>query len=240
MGARGLSQRGLATGNQRGLPLISDDRTLQAPISESDIEAGVSFLVAQEPRFGAVIKTYGLPPARHVENCLPSLLKIVTEQLISLQAADAIWQRIESSLHPFAPEEIFARSEAELKSLGLSGAKARSFIALSQAVVTGDLNFHALAKMGDEDALRKLISLPGIGPWTADIYLLTALGRTDACPSGDLALQVAAQHLLGMDERPTPKDFLALAEAWRPWRSVAARLLWSHYRGLKGITQRVN
>jgi DNA-3-methyladenine glycosylase II len=84
------------------------------------------------------------------------------------------------------------------------------------------------------------LALPGIGPWTADIYVLAALGRADVCASGDLALQLAAQDLFALNEQPSPKAFLALAEAWRPWRSVAARLLWSHYRGLKGLSQAVN
>jgi len=84
-----------------------------------------------------------------------------------------------------------------------------------------------------------LLALPGIGPWTADIYLLTALGRADIFPSGDRALQLAAQHLFGLPETPSAAELTALAAAWNPWRAVAARLLWSHYRGLRGLPQAV-
>ena len=216
--------------------------TFKSPVieSEADIARGAEFLVEREPCFARVIAVHGLPPPRRVENNLQNLLKIVTEQLISLKAADAIWQRIETSLHPFEAREILKLNLDDLRNLGLTRAKARSFHAISEAIQEGALNFESLHHMPDQDVLEKLILLPGIGPWTADIYLLAALGRADACPAGDLALQVAAQDLFAMKDRPTPKDFLTKAENWKPWRSVAARLLWSHYRGLKGLSQRVN
>jgi DNA-3-methyladenine glycosylase II len=230
----------LAIGKPRGLPLISDHSRFAVIEHDGHMAQGIEHLIAIEPRFSRVVQAYGIPSARRVQNDLSSLLKIVVEQLISLQAADAIWQRIETQLHPFNASEILKLDQAYLKSLGLSGAKAKCFHAISQAVHRDELNFSALHHIADEEVLKKLMSLSGIGPWTADIYLLSALGRADACPSGDLALQVAAQDLLGLKERPTPKQFLVLAEAWRPWRSVAARLLWSHYRGLKGLKQAVN
>jgi DNA-3-methyladenine glycosylase II len=227
----------LAIGRARGLPL-----TFKSPVieSESDIARGAEFLVEREPCFANVIAVHGLPSPRRVENNLQNLLKIITEQLISLKAADAIWRRIETCLHPFEPREILKLGMDDLRNLGLTRAKARSFHAISEAIQGGALNFESLHHMPDQDVLKKLILLPGIGPWTADIYLLSALGRADACPAGDLALQVAAQDLFAMKDRPTPKDFLTKAENWKPWRSVAARLLWSHYRGLKGLSQRVN
>ena len=160
--------------------------------------------------------------------------------MISLKAADAIWRRIETRLHPFEPHVILEFSLEDLQGLGLTRAKARSFQAIAKAMDSGELNLESLHEVPDQEILAKLIALPGIGTWTADIYLLTALGRADACPAGDLALQIAAQDLFAMDGRPTPKAFLERAETWKPWRSVAARLLWSHYRGLKGLSQRVN
>jgi DNA-3-methyladenine glycosylase II len=237
MAAKGLSQHALAIGRAKGLPL-----TFKSPVieSEADITRGAEFLVEREPCFANVITVHGLPSARRVENNLQNLLKIVTEQLISLKAADAIWKRIETCLHPFDPGEILKHNLDDLRNLGLTRAKARSFHAVSEAIQGGVLNFESLHHMSDQDVLKNLVLLPGIGPWTADIYLLSALGRADACPAGDLALQVAAQDLFAMKDRPTPKDILARAENWKPWRSVAARLLWSHYRGLKGLSQRVN
>ena len=227
----------MATGKARGLPL-----TFKFPVieSEADIARGAEFLVAREPCFANVIVVHGLPSPRRVENNLQNLLKIVTEQLISLKAADAIWQRIETCLHPFEPGEILKLGLDDLRNLGLTRAKARSFHAISEAIQGGVLNFESLHRVPDQGVLDKLMALPGIGPWTADIYLLSALGRADACPAGDLALQVAAQDLFELKDRPTSKAFLIKAENWKPWRSVAARLLWSHYRGLKGLSQRVN
>ena len=222
------------------MPLTSDAKKFPLIETDADIATGAEFLVGREPGFAKVIAVHGLPSSRRVENSLASLLKIVTEQLISLKAADAIWRRIETRLHPFEPHEILKFSVEDLQGLGLTRAKARSFQAIATAIHNGELNFDSLHQVPDQDVLAKLLALPGIGPWTADIYLLTALGRADACPSGDLALQMAAQDLFTMDGRPTPKAFLARAENWKPWRSVAARLLWSHYRGLKGLSQRVN
>ncbi len=232
-----LSPPGMAIGNRRELPLISRPAAIA---TASDVARGVEFLIAVEPRFAAVATTHGVPSARRAENNLASLLQVITEQLISLQASEAIWQRIKSSLHPLSPESILAIDHDGLRRLGLTGAKARSFWAIASAAHTGELNFDSLAEMPDQDVLKKLMSLPGIGPWTADIYLLSALGRADAFPAGDLALQISAQNLFALEERPTPKAFLAMAEIWRPWRSVAARLLWSHYRGLKGLVQARN
>ena len=237
MAVKDRSQRVLAIGRARGLPLTSKYQVIE---SEADIARGARFLVACEPQFAKIIEIHGMPSPRRVENNLPSLLKVITEQLISLKAADAIWQRVEACLLPFEPKEILKLDQEALKQLGLTRAKARSFLAIAEAVQSRVLNFESLVQMADGHVLEKLVSLPGIGPWTADIYLLSALGRADACPSGDLALQVAAQHLFALRERPNPQAFLKKAEAWRPWRSVAARLLWSHYRGLKGLSQRIN
>jgi DNA-3-methyladenine glycosylase II len=216
--------------------------TFRSPVieTESDIACGAEFLVKREPCFAKVIAVHGLPSPRRVENNLQNLLKIVTEQLISLKAAEAIWRRIETCLHPFEPGEILKRNVEELRNLGLTRAKARSFLAIAEAIQNGSLNFESLHQVPDQGVLDKLVALPGIGPWTADIYLLSALGRADACPAGDLALQVAAQDLFALQDRPTSQDFRARAENWKPWRSVAARLLWSHYRGLRGLSQRVN
>jgi DNA-3-methyladenine glycosylase II len=240
MAARVPSLRGLAIGKPRGLPLTSDPSHFSVIEHDEHVAQGVDYLIAIEPRFARVVQAHGIPSARRVRNDLSSLLKIIVEQLISLKAADAIWQRIEAQLHPFDAAEILKLEHDHLKSFGLSGAKVKCFRAICHAVHRDELNFSTLHLISDDDILKKLMSLSGIGPWTADIYLLSALGRADACPSGDLALQVAAQDLLGLKERPTPKQFLVLAEAWRPWRSVAARLLWSHYRGLKGLKQAVN
>ncbi len=222
------------------MPLTSDSVIPSVIETDEHIARGANYLVGCEPRFAKVIAIHGLPSPRRVENNLASLLKITTEQLISLKAADAIWRRIETKLLPFEPGEILELGLVNLQGLGLTRGKARSFQAIAAAIQSGTLSFQSLNHLTDQEVLDKLTELPGIGPWTADIYLLSALGRADACPAADLALQVAAQDLFALQRRPTPPAFLTLAENWRPWRSVAARLLWSHYRGLRGLSQRVN
>jgi DNA-3-methyladenine glycosylase II len=219
----------MAIGRSRASPLISD----------ADIARGIDHLTGVEPRFATIVDRHGPPPIRLVDNALPSLLRIVTEQLISLRAAEAIWTRLVNNLDQLKPEAVLAAGVDGVRAQGLTNAKARCFVALAEAVHHGTLDFKALDAMEDEAARKILLALPGIGPWTAEIYLLAALGRLDACPSGDLALQVALHNLFELDERPNAKTFDLHAEKWRPWRAVASRLLWSYYRGLKGMPQAV-
>jgi DNA-3-methyladenine glycosylase II len=207
--------------------------------SDDDIKTSVAGLLAIEPRFARIVDSHGLPPLRRMDDGLESLLRIVTDQLISLKAGEAIWRRIEQELKPFEPTRISRMRETSLMKLGLSGAKARCFKSVAKAVTDRSFSFEGLHKLSDTEVLTTLMALKGIGPWTADIYLLSAMGRADAWPVGDLALQVGVQHLFEIPERPSPRHMASLAESWRPWRSVAARLLWSHYRGLKGMSQTV-
>ena len=207
--------------------------------SEAQLAEAIFRLAAIEPRFGGIVTRHGIPPLRRSEPGLRGLLRIVTDQLISLKAGEAIWRRIEAELHPFDADIIGGMEHTRLMALGLSGAKAGTFQALAKAVCEGHLQFDELVGVSDDDVVQRLQKNKGIGPWTADIYLLSAMGRADAWPAGDLGLQAAAQDLFGLPGRPGPQDMKRLAEAWRPIRSVAARLLWSHYRGLKGMTQSV-
>ncbi len=155
---------------------------------------------------------------------------IVTEQFLSLSAAAAIWARVRPRLGACTPADILNLDETELLAMGLSRAKAKSFHAAAQV----ELDFSGL----DETAIAlKLCQIKGVGPWTADIYLLSVLGAADAWPAGDLALRIAVQDFLQLQQRPEISQMAALAQNWRPWRAVAARLLWSHYRGLRGIPQ---
>ena len=207
--------------------------------SEADLAEGVDWLIRHEPRFAQVIDVTGLPPLRRAEGGLPGLLRIITEQMISLQAADAIWQRIARELAPLDPPSILRRRHATLMKLGLSGAKSRTFHALARAAHRGEFRVDSLDRHSDEEVIAMLVAFPGIGPWTADIYVLSCLGRADAWPTGDLALQASATDLFGLEKRPDSRVMRGLAEAWRPWRSVAARLLWAHYRSLRGLPQAV-
>lgn len=199
------------------------------------LQEAVDRLLCIEPRFARIIHQYGSPPLRTTEPGLKSLLRIVTDQLISLKAGEAIWRRLELRLGDFGANTVLTCPELELRALGLSGAKARTFH--SAAEYFSLLDHEELARLGNDEVLATLTKIRGIGPWTADIYLLSAMSRADAWPAGDLALQVGLQNLFELSERPVSKAMVALAQPWRPVRSVAARLLWSHYRGLKGMDQ---
>jgi DNA-3-methyladenine glycosylase II len=206
-------------------------------LDEMQLAQAVRALCRKDKRFKAVVKQHGLPALRASSGGLETLLQMVTEQFLSLAAAAAIWKRLHNRLQPHDPTIILACPQEELVALGLSRAKARSFHGLAQAVVSGQLDFEGLSGMDDVMAHKALVALPGIGPWTADIYLLWVLLRPDAWPWGDVALQAAAHHLFELPERPEKTAMLELGERFRPHRAVAARLLWSHYRGLKKMSQ---
>ncbi len=163
-----------------------------------------------------------------------TLVLLVVEQQLSLASAAAIMGRVREAVVPFTPETLLGLGERRLRGLGLSGAKVEYCRALAQAFVDGNLKPARLARLDDEAAVAELTKVKGIGPWTAEIYLLSALGRLDVLPAGDLALQAAAQHLYGLEERPDAKALRERGENWRPYRSVAARILWQYYRALKG------
>lgn len=210
--------------------------TIQS-LDDDTLAKAARLLCRREPRFKAVVKIHGLPSLRAASGGLESVLQMVTEQFLSLAAAAAIWKRLRLRLGPCDALAILDCPQDELLALGLSRAKARSFHGLAEAVQAGRMDFAGLADMDDAAAHKALIALPGIGPWTADIYLLSVLLRPDAWPWGDVALQAAAQNLFELSERPDKTTMLALAEPFRPWRAVAARLLWSHYRGLRKMSQ---
>jgi DNA-3-methyladenine glycosylase II len=210
---------------------------MQSYRTTADLEAAINHLIACEPRFGTVHKTHGTPSLRASEGGIKALLMIVTEQFLSLKAAAAIWARVEAALETLTPSNLLTQDAETLLALGLSRAKVKTFHAVAKAVDDRALDFETLHQAPDAAVHATLCALPGIGPWTADIYLLSVLGRADAWPAGDLALQLAAQHLLALSERPSRKQMAVIAEAWRPHRAAAARLLWSHYRSLKGLKQ---
>jgi DNA-3-methyladenine glycosylase II len=197
--------------------------------TQEQLEGEIRNLIVLEPRFGAVHQRHGTPSLRVAPASLETLLAIVTEQFLSLKAAAAIWQRLNAAIGPVTPRAILACHPERLVALGLSRNKAKCFHACAAA----PLDFDAKP----DDVRKNLLAIWGIGPWTADIFLLTALGHGDAWPAGDLALQAAAQHLLGLEARPDARVMEKIAEAWRPHRASAARLLWAHYRGLNGLPQ---
>jgi DNA-3-methyladenine glycosylase II len=206
-------------------------------LDDEKLAKAVKLLCMCEPRFKSVVKQHGLPSLRASTGGLTGLLQMVTEQFLSLAAAAAIWKRLELRLGLCDAEHVLTCPQEDLVTLGLSRAKAKSFHGIAHAVASGQFSFGALDGMDDAQAHKALVELPGIGPWTADIYLLSVLLRRDAWPWGDVALQSAAHHLFSLAERPQKTEMMALGEGFRPNRAVAARLLWAHYRGLKQMSQ---
>jgi DNA-3-methyladenine glycosylase II len=202
--------------------------TDQAALAE-----GVVLLVAADPRLEPVLAKTGPLALRRREPGFAGLCSIVVSQQLSTASASAIWKRLSAAFDPFEPADIRRARATRLTRLGLSAAKIRTLKALGKSIAEGTLDLDALATMPADDAHRALTALHGIGPWTADIYLLFCLGHADAWPAGDLALQESARLAFGRETRPSTKEMIAIAEAWRPWRGVAAHMLWAYYRVLK-------
>jgi DNA-3-methyladenine glycosylase II len=202
--------------------------------TEADLERGIDALLAADPRFAALIAKAGRPPLRRRSDGFAGIASTVVSQQLSTASAGAIWGRLSAAFEPFEPAAIIRARKERLARIGLSAPKIRALKEIARAIARGDL---ALATLGDIDAEAAhaaLTAVHGIGPWTADIYLLACLGHADAWPAGDLALQEAARLAFGLKARPTAKEMMPLAEPWRPWRAVAARVLWTYYRAIKG------
>lgn len=199
----------------------------------ADLARATTALVATDPRLGAIMEKTGALPLRLREPGFKSLIAIVVDQQISRAAADAIFGRLEARLDPFSPEAWLAAKDKHLSKAGLSGPKLKHARAIAERVTDGRLDFARLTRLSDDRARDYLIETPGIGRWTADIYLLSCMGRTDPWPAGDVALQAAVAHALALPARPNERDMHALAESWRPYRGVAARLFWAYYRALR-------
>ena len=163
----------------------------------------------------------------------PGLLKMVVQQQVSIASAAAIWSRVEAGLPQMTPEAVLAHDDAHLLSLGLSRPKARYARAIAQAHVAGTCDFDALPDLRDDEAVAALTAITGIGRWTAEVYLMFTQGRMDMFPGGDVALQEAMRWMDRAEVRPNEKQAYRRAELWRPYRGVAAHLLWAFYGAVK-------
>jgi DNA-3-methyladenine glycosylase II len=201
--------------------------------TESDLDASIAALVKIDRRFAPILAA-GRPPLRRRAGGFPGLAAIVVSQQLSTASAGAIWSRLAAAFDPFEPAAIRRARRERLARIGLSAPKIRTLKEISKVLSTGGVDLDALAEMEADQAHAALTALHGIGPWTADIYLLFCLGHADAWPAGDLAIQEAMRLAFKLKARPTAKEAIALAERWRPWRGAAAYLLWSHYRVAKG------
>ena len=191
-------------------------------------------LIVQDPDMAGILARAGPLPWRSRTPGFPGLLQAIVAQLISNAAAAAIWGRLRAIPGALEPATLLALPEDALRAAGLSRPKIAHARALATAFLDGTLDMGQLSALDDEAAIKTIVSVRGLGPWTAEIFLLFALGRLDVFPAGDVALAAAAADLKQLPVRPNPVALRALADMWRPHRSMAARLLWHHWRYLTG------
>lgn len=196
--------------------------------ADRDVAEGAEWLARACPRMAHALSLTGPLPLRRRQDGFDTLLSAIVSQQVSVASANAIWGRLQTA--GLTDRAVVAKATDDaLRGAGLSRQKARYALALAQSSV----DFAALRAMQDEEVIAHLVAVPGIGRWTAEIYLMFALGRADVFAPADLALQEAARLLYDLPERPSEKALRAQAEAWKPWRAVAARALWAYYRVAK-------
>ena len=200
--------------------------------SQSDLEDAIQALLKRDPRLQPVFAVAGMPALRRREPGFVGLAHIVCGQQLSTASASAIWARLTAAFDPLHHDAIRRARADRLGRLGLSAAKIKTLKTLAREIAGGRVNLDVLANQDADAAHHALVSLHGVGPWTADVYLLFCLGHGDAWPAGDLAVQEAVKIGLGLKTRPNPKDMANIAEPWRPMRGTAAHLWWSYYRAL--------
>jgi DNA-3-methyladenine glycosylase II len=206
-----------------GIELLDEERLLEA----------VEILADRDPDLASVVRRHGPPPLWARPPGFPTLIRIILEQQVSLSSAKAAYDRLVTRTGEPTPETFLELSDGELRGIGFSRQKARYVRLLAGSLLSGSLDLGELEGLGDDEARGRLMELKGIGRWSADIYLLMALRRPDVWPRSDLALINAVARIKGLVAPPSPEEFDAIGEAWRPWRSAAARIAWFEYLGGK-------
>lgn len=196
--------------------------------TESDVAEGAAWLGSLDSRFAGALDLCGPLPLRRREDGFRELLSAITSQQLSVASASSIWARMEAA-GVCDPAPLLAASDEELRACGCS----RQKVGYAKDLAAADLDYKGLRSLSSDEVIRQLISIRGIGPWTAEVYVMFSLGRADVFAPGDLALQEAVKLLFDLDERPKEKALRKMSESWSPWRSVAARLLWAYYRVAK-------
>lgn len=202
---------------------------MHRPLTPASLNQGAQQLAALDPDLERLFARLGTPPLWAREPGFATLVQIILEQQVSLKAAHTMFQRVCAYLGEMTPQTIMIAGESGLKALGLTRQKARYCHGLAERVATGQLALEQLETLSDEDGRQALLAVPGLGPWSVDVYYLMALRRADVWPRGDLALAAALQDLKGLDAPATRQQQQQFTEAWSPWRGVAARMLWAHY-----------
>ena len=202
--------------------------------SDQDLEWHIASLVQAHPVFGPLSEAAGAVPVRWLDRGFKGLVFVVTGQQISVAAGRAIYGRLQAALGDITPETMAAAGDDVLRAAGFSAAKMRTLRALQEAASAGHLDLNALEEKSAADAILSLCAIKGIGPWTAEVYLLFAAGHPDIFPAADVALQESARLAFSLPARPSTRDLREMSDIWAPWRSAAARLLWAYYRVRKG------
>jgi DNA-3-methyladenine glycosylase II len=203
-------------------------------LTNASLEAGTLQLVARDTDLAGIHARLGVPPLWGRRPGFATLVLIILEQQVSLAAARTLYRRLRTHVGGVTPETIHAMGVSGLRTFGLTRQKSGYCFGLAERILDGDLDLSAVAGSVDEEGRQSLLAVPGLGPWSVGIYYLMALRRPDIWPQGDLALPVALREIKRLDHLPSKDEQIALAEAWRPWRSVAARLLWAHYLNARG------
>lgn len=198
-------------------------------LTKSDLKIASIELAARDPLLRRILEAHGPPPMWERKPGFPTLIHIILEQQVSLASAAAILNRLQQTIVPFEPHTFVELGWSNLKALGLTRQKTEYCLHLAQAIVDKRIELSRLRRMSDEDAKAALLQLKGIGSWSADIYLLMALRRADVWPAGDLALALMIKDLRKLEHVPRAEEMFEVAERWRPFRSVAARMLWQSY-----------
>ena len=206
----------------------------QIILNEDLFAEGVRVLSVRDAHLAEVVKKYGQPPLWIREPGFPTLIYIILEQQVSLASARAAYNRLLQAVEPLTPRRFLKLTDTELKTIGFSRQKTLYTRLLAEEIANRRLDLKKLHASQDRDAHNRLTALKGIGNWTADIYLLSALRRPDIWPVGDLALATAVQEVKCLRKRPSPEKLEKLSQPWKPWRAVAARLFWYAYLCKRG------
>jgi DNA-3-methyladenine glycosylase II len=203
--------------------------------TKRDLKKGVAELVAIDRSLKKIARHADKLAVPQGEEGFEALIEIIVSQQLSSAAADTIFGRVKARVVPFDPPTLLATDAESLRAAGLSAPKQKHMRSIATRILSGELDLARVAEMHDDDAHAHLIETSGIGPWTAQVYLMSSLKRADVWPAGDVSLQAAVTKALGLRKRPNIKKMIALGERWRPWRTVAARLFWTHYRVTRDV-----
>ena len=199
------------------------------PLNESTLAAAARSLARRDSMLASILRENGPPPLWARKPGFPTLVHIILEQQVSLASAASIFARVRQNTVPFRPSRMIELGEQHLKSMGLTRQKTAYCLDLSESLTGGRLRLSQLSRMNDDEVREALMQVKGIGRWSADIYLLMAMLRPDVWPAHDLALAIAVRRLKGLTAVPRQDALQKMAEGWRPFRSVAARMFWQHY-----------